>query len=145
MYYQYAKLFFSVCQSSKYSFEISYLNLLDYVFRIILLESVMPGNLFVLGGAQLLLYFSPLSPISVLQSLSIEGQPFVLKRNCMGAMQNLLYTFFYKKLGSGHSTKSFLIQHEILSTKSFLIGFLFFGGRTINVITRTIVNMFLDF
>ena len=25
------------------------------------------------------------------------------------------YTFFYKKLGSGHSTKSFLISHEILS------------------------------
>ena len=25
------------------------------------------------------------------------------------------YTFFYKKLGSGHSTKSFLIQQEILS------------------------------
>ena len=26
-----------------------------------------------------------------------------------------LYTFFYKKLGSGHRTKSFLISHEILS------------------------------
>ena len=25
------------------------------------------------------------------------------------------YTVFYKKLGSGHSTKSFLILHEILS------------------------------
>ena len=25
-----------------------------------------------------------------------------------------IYTFFYKKLGSGHSTKSFLISHEIL-------------------------------
>ena len=25
------------------------------------------------------------------------------------------YTFFYKKLGSGHRTKSFLISHEILS------------------------------
>ena len=25
------------------------------------------------------------------------------------------HTFFYKKLGSGHSTKSFLISHEILS------------------------------
>ena len=41
-----------------------------------------------------------------------------------------IYTFFLnKKLGSGHSTKSFLTQHEIFfhfSTKSFLIGFLFF-------------------
>ena len=27
----------------------------------------------------------------------------------------LLHVFFYKKLGSGHSTKSFLISHEILS------------------------------
>ena len=26
-----------------------------------------------------------------------------------------LHVFFHKKLGSGHSTKSFLIQHEILS------------------------------
>ena len=25
------------------------------------------------------------------------------------------YTFFYKKLGSGHSTESFLISHEIFS------------------------------
>ena len=28
---------------------------------------------------------------------------------------NLITRFFYKKLGSGHSTKSFLISHEILS------------------------------
>ena len=26
-----------------------------------------------------------------------------------------IHVFLYKKLGSGHSTKSFLIQHEILS------------------------------
>ena len=28
---------------------------------------------------------------------------------------SFVYTFFYKKLGSGHRTKSFLISHEILS------------------------------
>ena len=36
---------------------------------------------------------------------------------------------FYKKLGSGHSTKIFLIWHENFvhfSAKSLLIGFLFF-------------------
>ena len=39
-----------------------------------------------------------------------------------------LYMLFYKKLSTKHSTKSFL-KHEMLvqfSTKSFLIGFLFF-------------------
>ena len=38
------------------------------------------------------------------------------------------YTFFYKKLGSAPSTKSFLISHEnfaIIVLKVFLIGFLF--------------------
>ena len=40
------------------------------------------------------------------------------KRFRRGALSTSIpkrYTFFYKKLGSGHSTKSFLISHEILS------------------------------
>ena len=39
---------------------------------------------------------------------------------------------FYKKLGSGHSTKS------------FLIGFLFFECSIINVVAVTAADMFLD-
>ena len=72
--------------------------------------------------------------------ISVKHQPTML--------WNKFTRFFYKKLRSGHSTKSFLISHEILSilasTKSFLISFLFFECRIINVVANTAANMFLD-
>ena len=47
---------------------------------------------------------------------------------------------FYKKLGSGHSIKSFLISHEILSIlvlKSFLNWFPVCACKIINVVANT--------
>ena len=41
-----------------------------------------------------------------------------------------LYTLFYKKLGSGHSTKSFLISH--------------FSTMNCHVVSNTAADMFLD-
>ena len=54
--------------------------------------------------------------------------------------------FFYKKLRSGHSTKSFLISHEILSilAPSFLTGFIIFECRIINVVANAAADTFLD-
>ena len=43
--------------------------------------------------------------------------------------------FFYKKLGSGHSTKSFVISHEILSILVL---------KVISVVANTAADMFLD-
>ena len=37
--------------------------------------------------------------------------------------------FLYKKLGSGHSTKSFLISHEISSILVLKVGFLFLNAE----------------
>ena len=57
------------------------------------------------------------------------------------------YKVFYKKFGSGHSTKTFLISQKNFvhfSTKSFLIGFLFFEYRIIKVVANTAADMFLD-
>ena len=61
--------------------------------------------------------------------------------------KQFLKACFYKKLGSGRSIKSFLIWHEILSIlvlKSFLIGFLFFECRIINVVAKLAADTFLD-
>ena len=57
-----------------------------------------------------------------------------------------VYTFFYKKLGSGHSTKSFLIPQEILSILVLKVfnWFLIFECRIINVVANTVPDMFLD-
>ena len=59
---------------------------------------------------------------------------------------DLNFTLLYKKLGSGHSTKSFLTSHEILSilVLNFLNWFLFFECRIINVAANTAPDMFLD-
>ena len=60
----------------------------------------------------------------------------------------ILHVFFYKKLGSGHRTKSFLISHEILSilvlTVSYLVSY-FSECRISNVVANTAADMFLDF
>ena len=54
---------------------------------------------------------------------------------------------FYKKLGSGHITESFLILHEILAIlvqKVSLLVSYFSECRIINVVANTAADMFLD-
>ena len=55
--------------------------------------------------------------------------------------------FFYKKLGSGHSTKSFFIQFEILSILVLKVSLLvsyFLNATIVNVVANTATDMFLD-
>ena len=54
---------------------------------------------------------------------------------------------FYKKVGSGHRTKSFLISHEILSILVLNVCSLvsyFSECRISNVVANTEADMFLD-
>ena len=45
----------------------------------------------------------------------VRGNLFVSRAVGQSSCAVTTTRFFYKKLGSGHSTKSFLISHEILS------------------------------
>ena len=65
----------------------------------------------------------PVSKIAKIQNCTAEQKSSIFFSNFRSSQSfdicfsiSVNYTFyFYKKLGSGHSTKSFLISHEILS------------------------------